>query len=67
VKHLLKKLPSILHTGDVMPTPTSGVEHHIQTDSSPLVFAKSRHLDPEQLEIAKAEFKRLESSGIVHR
>jgi hypothetical protein len=28
-------------------------------------FAKSRCLDPEKLEIAKAEFKRLESAGIV--
>ncbi len=31
------------------------------------VFAKSHHLDPEKLQIAKAEFKRLESAGIVRR
>jgi hypothetical protein len=31
------------------------------------VFAKARRLDPEKLEIAKAEFKRLESAGIVWR
>jgi hypothetical protein len=48
-----------------MPTPTHGVEHHIHMGSHPPVFAKSRHLDPEKLEIAKAEFKRLESAGIV--
>jgi hypothetical protein len=41
------------------------VEHHIHTGSHPTVFAKSSHLDPEKLEIAKAEFKRLESAGIV--
>jgi hypothetical protein len=29
VKRLLKKFPSILSTGNVMPTPTHGVEHHI--------------------------------------
>jgi cleavage and polyadenylation specificity factor subunit 1 len=41
------------------------VEHHIHTRSHPPVFAKSHRLDPEKFEIAKAEFKRLESAGIV--
>ncbi len=67
VKILLQKFPSIFRTGDVKPTPTHGVEHHIHTGSHPPVFAKSRRLDPEKLQIAKAEFKRLESAGIVHR
>jgi hypothetical protein len=35
VKRLLQKFPSILRTGDVMPTPTHGVEHHIHTGSQP--------------------------------
>jgi hypothetical protein len=48
-----------------MPTPTYGVEHHIHMGSHPPVFAKSRRLDAEKLEIAKAEFKRFESAGIV--
>jgi hypothetical protein len=65
MKHLLQNFPSILRTGYVMPTPTHGVEHHIHTGSHPSVFAKSHCLDPEKLEIAKAEFKRLESAGIV--
>jgi hypothetical protein len=43
----------ILRTRDVKPTPQHGVEHHIHTGSHPLVFAKSRHLDPEKLKIAK--------------
>jgi hypothetical protein len=67
VKALLKKFPAILRTGDVKPTPTHGVEHHIYTGSHPPVFAKSRHLDLEKLQIAKAEFKRLESAGIIRR
>jgi hypothetical protein len=52
--------------GDVMPTPTHGVEHHIHMGSHPPFVAKSL---PEKLEIeiTKAEFNRLESAGIVHR
>jgi hypothetical protein len=67
IKILLQKFPSILHTGDVKPAPNHGVKHHIHTRSHPPVFAKSRRLDPEKLQIAKAEFKRLESTGIVRR
>jgi hypothetical protein len=62
-----KKFPSILRTRDVKPTYTHGVEHHIHTGSHPTVFANSCHLDPEKLQIAKAEFKRLESAGIIRR
>jgi hypothetical protein len=64
---LWQKFRAILRTGDVKPTPTHGVEHHIHTSSHPPVFTKSRRLDPEKLQIAKAEFKRLESAGIVRR
>ncbi len=67
VKILLQKFPTILRTGDVKPTPNHGVEYQIHTGSHPPVFAKSRRLDPEKLQIAKAEFKRLESAGIVRR
>jgi hypothetical protein len=56
VKQLLQKFPSILCMGDVMPTPTHGVEHRIHTGIHTPVFSKSRRLDPEKLEIAKAEF-----------
>jgi hypothetical protein len=51
----------------VKPTPNHGVEHHIHTANHPPVFGNSRHLNPEKLQIAKAEFKRLESSGIIRR
>jgi hypothetical protein len=57
VKILLQKFPSILRTEDVKPTPQHGVEHHIHTGSHPLVFAKSRRLDLEKLDIAKANSK----------
>jgi hypothetical protein len=52
VEALLQKFPAILHSGDVKLTPTHGVVHHIHTGSRPPVFAKSRHLDPEKLQIA---------------
>jgi hypothetical protein len=51
--------------GDVVPNSSNGVEHHIHTGRHPPFFAKARRLDPEKLEIGKAEFKRLESAGIV--
>jgi hypothetical protein len=51
VKRLLQKFPFILHTGDVMPTPTHGVEHHIHTGSHRSVFAKSSRLDLENLRL----------------
>jgi hypothetical protein len=59
VKLLLQKHSSILRTGDVLPKPTQGVEHHIHTGSHPPVFAKARRLDPQKLEITKAEFKKV--------
>jgi hypothetical protein len=65
MKLLLQKHSSILRAGDVTPKPTHGVEHHIHTSSHPPVFAKARRLDPQKLEIAKAEFKKLESAGII--
>jgi hypothetical protein len=62
---LLQKFPSILCIGDVKPTPNNGVEHHIHTVSLPPVSTKSRRLNPEKLQIVKAELKRLESAGII--
>jgi hypothetical protein len=51
----------------VKPTPSHGVKHYIHNGSHPPVFAKSCCLDPQKLQIANAEFKRLESAGIVRR
>jgi hypothetical protein len=61
----VQEFPAIFSTGDAKPTPTHGVEHHVPTGSHPPVLAKSRRLDLEKLQIAKAEFKRLESAGII--
>jgi hypothetical protein len=55
----------ILRTEDVIPEPTHGVDNHIHTSSHPPVFAKAHRLDSQKLEIAKAEFKKLESAGII--
>ncbi len=49
----------------MVPNPSHGVDHHIHMGGHPPVFAKDRRLDPEKLDIVKAEFKRLESDGIV--
>jgi hypothetical protein len=66
IQALLEKFPSILCLG-VVPNPTHAVEHHIYMGGHPPVYAKARHLDPDKLDIAKAEFKRLESGGIIRR
>jgi hypothetical protein len=64
---LLQKHSTILRTRDVLPKPTRGVEHHIHIGSYLLFFLKSCCLDSQKLEIVKAEFKRLESAGIICR
>jgi hypothetical protein len=40
------KIP--LHTGDVLPNPFHGVEHHIHMGSHPPVFEKAHLLDPKK-------------------
>jgi hypothetical protein len=68
VNLLLKTKNFPIHrTGEVMPNPSHEVEHHIHTGGQLPVFAKAHRLDPEKLEIAKVELKRLESTGIVCR
>jgi hypothetical protein len=48
IKLLGQKFPSILRMGDVVPSPSHGVEHHIHTGGHPTVFAKACHLDPKK-------------------
>jgi hypothetical protein len=67
VKNLLQKFPSILRTVDVKRHLTIGSSITSILIATPPIFAKSRRLDPEKLQIAKAEFKRLESTGIIRR
>jgi hypothetical protein len=67
VKRLLQKYPSILRTGDLVPKPTHGVVHQINTERHPPVFAKARRLEPAKVLVAQKEFKKLESAGIIRR
>ena len=66
-RDILDEFPGV--TSD-KPKPTSkpahGVYHHKQTTGPP-VFAKSRHLDPDKLAEAKAEFKKMEDEGLVRQ
>jgi len=63
VKLLLEKYPTILRTGDVVPKPTHGVVHRIDTEGRHPVFAKARRLEPAKLLVAQKEFRKLESAG----
>ena len=47
-------------------TPKHGVEHYITTFGPP-VHAQARHLPPDKLSAAKAEFAAMEAMGIVRR
>ncbi len=55
VKLLLQKFPSFLHTGDVVPNSSHWVEHTSTWADTPPppVFAKARHLDPENLKLPR--------------
>lgn len=63
---LLKKYSDILTPSFDSDSNKHGVEHHIVTTGPP-VHAHARRLDPEKLEAAKAEFKRMEQMGIIRR
>jgi hypothetical protein len=65
IKTLLAKLLSILRTDDVVPKPLGQAPHSHRW--TPPVFAKALRLEPDKVEIAKAEFKRMEAAGIVSR
>ena len=43
-----------------------GVEHHLPTQGPP-VYARARRLREDQLNVAKEEFKKMESLGIIRR
>ncbi len=44
--------------------PKHKIRHTIETTGSP-VFTKARHLDPDKLRQAEAEFRQLEAAGII--
>ena len=65
---LLTEFPDVLSSdGFTAAPPKHGIRHHLQTNPGPPVFAKSRRLDPEKLEIARLEFAEMEKAGIVRR
>ncbi len=67
VRRLLAKYPSIIRSETLTPSPTHGVEHHIDTGSHRPVFAGPRRLVPDKPKIAEAEFKKLKQAGIIRR
>ena len=66
IQDLLTEFPDVLSSvGFTAAPPKHGLCHHLQTQPGPPVFSKSRHLDPEKLEIARLEFAAMEKAGIV--
>ena len=63
---LLEQYPELTHLGFKLDEPKHGVEHHITTEGAP-VYARARHLAPEKLAFAKAEFDKMEKLGIVQK
>ena len=59
VRALLEKYPSILRTGDVVPKPTHGVEHHIHTGGHPPFLQKPAVLSLQNLTLPRKNFKNL--------
>lgn len=53
------------HSAFSSSTVKHGVEHYIFTTGPP-VHAQARHLDPDKLMIAKAEFENMDRLGIIH-
>ncbi len=63
---LLADFPEVVNPSKLLPVPTHGVLHHIETTGRP-VAAKYRRLDSGRLKAAQAEFRDLERQGIVRR
>ena len=63
---LLAKFPGITIPNFECSTTKHGIEHFISTRGPP-VYARARRLSPEKLLIAKTEFQKMESMGIIRR
>lgn len=61
---LLSEFPDVFGSHISHSKPKHKIEHHIVTQGPP-VFAKSRRLDPERLEVARREFQAMEEAGII--
>jgi hypothetical protein len=64
VRSLLASFPAIVGDGKGKPLPKHKIRHTIGTTGRP-VFTKARHLDPDKLRKAEAEFRELEAAGII--
>ena len=64
VSSFLKEFPAAWEPHQPGQLPGHKVEHVIETEGQPL-FARARRLD--QLETAKAEFRKMEEAGIIRR
>ena len=65
-QNFLDEFSDVVNDSKVLPTASSGVEHHIVTTGPPMA-ARFRRLDGVKLEAARAEFLQLERDGIVRR
>ena len=63
---LLAEFPGITTPNFKCSITKHGSEHFIGTRGPP-VYARARRLPPEKLTIAKEEFKKMESMGIIRR
>lgn len=63
---ILARFPEISTPNFISSTTKHGVQHYIVTKGPP-VHARARRLPPEKLAIAKAEFAKMESMGILRR
>ncbi len=66
VRSLLTSFPAIVGNGKGKTSPKHKIRHTIETTGHS-VFAKARHLDPDKLRQAEAEFRELEATGIIRR
>ena len=64
VTALLDEFPGILESKFDAAEPAHGVRHVVPTDGPP-VFARPRRLDGEKLAVAKSEFQKMLSMGII--
>ncbi len=66
VRDLVASFPTVFSNNLATQHPQHGVQHHITTTGPP-VFAHARHLPPDRLAQAKAEFAKMEAAGVVRR
>ena len=58
---VLNEFPEVTSSTFAALKPAHGVKHFVHTEGPP-VFSKPRHLDPDKLSAAKAEYAKMERS-----